>query len=101
MFSCICPHVGEEIWAMLGHDATIAYEAWPVFDESAIKEDTIEIAVQINGKVKGLVELAVDESSEGALAKAKELASVKSAIEGKNIVKEIYVKGKIVNIVVK
>ena len=101
MFSCICPHAGEEIWAILGHDTTIAYEAWPVYDEAAIKEDTIEIPVQINGKVRGLVELAVDEESDAALAKAKELASVKAAIEGKNIVKEIYVKGKILNIVVK
>ena len=101
MFSCICPHVGEEIWSSLGHDATIAYEAWPTYDAEAIKEDTIEIAVQINGKVKGIVELAVDEASDTALAKAKEVASVKAAIEGKNIVKEIYVKGKIINIVVK
>lgn len=101
MFSCICPHVGEEIWAILGHDTTIAYEAWPIYDEAAIKEDTIEIAVQVNGKVRGQVELAVDEASDVAIAKAKEVASVKTFIEGKNIVKEIYVKGKIVNIVVK
>ncbi|MCR5609843.1 MAG: leucine--tRNA ligase [Lachnospiraceae bacterium] len=101
MFSCICPHIGEEIWNELGHDKTIAYESWPVYDEAAIKEDTVEIAIQINGKVKGTVEIAVDEEADSAIAKAKEVPSVKSFIEGKNIVKEIYVKGKIINIVVK
>ena len=101
MFSCICPHVGEELWQILGHDDTIAYEQWPVFDEELLKEDTIVIGVQINGKVKGTVEIGVDEESDSAIAKAKEIASVQSAIEGKTIVKEIYVKGKIINIVVK
>jgi len=101
MFSCICPHAGEEMWSELGNADTIAYEKWPTYDEEAIKEDTVEIGVQINGKVKGTVEIAVDEESESAIAKAKEVESVKKAIEGKNIVKEIYVKGRIINIVVK
>ncbi|MGN0328993.1 MAG: leucine--tRNA ligase [Lachnospira sp.] len=98
MFSCICPHVGEEMWNRLGHDETIAYEKWPEYDEEACKDDTVEIGVQVNGKVKGTIEIAVDEDKESVLAKAKKV------IEGKvtgNIVKEIYVPGKIVNIVVK
>ena len=101
MFSCICPHVGEEIWNLMGHEDTIAFESWPVFDPEAVKEDTVEIAVQINGKVKGKVTLAVDEDNASALAKAKEVPEIKKAMDDKNIVKEIYVKGKIVNIVVK
>lgn len=101
MFSCICPHAGEEIWSILGHDGTIAFEKWPEFDEEAVKEDTVEIGVQINGKVKGKVEIAVDEDSQTVIAKAKEIPAVAKAIEGKNIVKEIYVPGRIVNIVVK
>ena len=101
MLSCITPHVGEEMWSILGHDDTIAFEPWPIYDEEAIKEDTVEIGVQVNGKVKGTVEIAVDEESESALAKAKEIPGVKNAIEGKTIVKEIYVKGKIINIVAK
>ncbi|MBP3608849.1 MAG: leucine--tRNA ligase [Lachnospiraceae bacterium] len=101
MFSCICPHVGEELWQELGHDTTIAYEAWPVYDEAVLVENTVEIGVQVNGKVKGVVEIGVNEESDSALAKAKEVPGVKSFIEGKNIVKEIYVKGKIINIVVK
>ena len=101
MFSCICPHAGEEIWSILGHDGTIAFEKWPEFDEEAVKEDTVEIGVQINGKVKGKVEIAVDEDSKTVIAKAKEIPAVAKAIEGKNIVKEIYVPGRIVNIVAK
>lgn len=101
MFSCICPHVGEEIWNLMGHEDTIAFENWPVFDPEAVKEDTVEIAVQINGKVKGKVTLSVDEDNASALAKAKEVPEIKKAMDGKNVVKEIYVKGKIINIVVK
>ena len=101
MMSCICPHVGEEMWQILGHDTTIAYEPWPEFDEEAAKEDTVVIGVQVNGKVRGTVELAVDEEQASALAKAKELPGVKAFIEGKTVVKEIYVKGRILNIVVK
>ena len=101
MFSCICPHAGEEIWSILGHDGTIAFEKWPEFDEEAVKEDTVEIGVQINGKVKGKVEIAVDEDSQTVIAKAKEIPAVAKAIDGKNIVKEIYVPGRIVNIVAK
>ena len=76
MFSCICPHTGEEMWQILGHDTTIAYEKWPEFDSEAVKEDTVEIGVQVNGKVKGTVEIGVDEESESALAKAKEIPGV-------------------------
>ena len=101
MLSCITPHIGEEIWQIFGHDTTIAYEPWPVYDEEKIKEDTIEIGVQVNGKLKGTINVAVDETNENAIAKAHELTGVKNAVEGKTIVKEIYVKGRIVNIVVK
>ena len=101
MFSCVCPHAGEEIWSILGHEGTIAYESWPSYDPEAVKENTVEIGVQVNGKVKGTVEIEVGEDAESVKAKAKEIASVAKATEGKTIVKEIYVPGKIVNIVVK
>ena len=101
MFSCICPHVGEEIWQIFGHENTIAYEKWPEFDAEAVIENTVEIGVQINGKVKATVELAKDEDKDSALSKAKAIDKVASFIEGKTIVKEIYVPGKILNIVVK
>ena len=73
----------------LGHNETIAYEKWPAFDETALNEDTIEIGVQVNGKVKGVVELLKAEDKDSALAKAKAVEGVAKAIEGKTIVKEI------------
>ena len=101
MMSCITPHVCEEMWQKLGHNDTIAYEPWPVYDEKELVVDTIEIAVQINGKVRGKINIGVDEDQDSAIAKAKANPDVAAAIEGKNIVKEIYVKGRIVNIVAK
>ena len=101
MMSCITPHVCEEMWQKLGHNDTIAYEPWPVYDEKELVVDTIEIAVQINGKVRGKINVGVDEVQDSAIAKAKANPDVAAAIEGKNIVKEIYVKGRIVNIVAK
>ena len=99
MFSYICPHVGEEIWQNLGHDNTIAFEPWPTYDESKCVEDTVEIAVQINGKVKATLAIGKEDPKDEVIAKGKELIADK--IEGKTIVKEIYVPGRIVNIVVK
>ena len=98
MFSCICPHVGEEMWAKLGHNDTIAYEKWPEYDETKTIEDTIEIAVQINGKIKATIAVGKDEPADAVIAKAKEELGDK--LSG-NIVKEIYVPGRIVNIVAK
>lgn len=101
LLSPVTPHVCEEMWNILGHDKTIAYESWPVYDEKELAVDEIEIAVQINGKLRGKIMVGVDEEQDSALAKAKEQPDVKSFLEGKNIVKEIYVKGRIVNIVAK
>ena len=98
MLSCICPHVGEELWSVLGHDDTIAYEAWPQFIEELTVEDAIEIAVQINGKTKGVVKVSKDADKDTVLVAAKDAVKEKLT---PNIVKEIYVPGKIVNIVCK
>ncbi len=99
MFSCICPHVGEEIWEIMGHNDTIAYEAWPTYDEAKCVEDTVEIAVQINGKVKTTIAIGKDDPKDDVIAKGKE--AIADKLEGLNIVKEIYVPGRIVNIVAK
>ena len=101
MLSCICPHIGEEIWQIMGHDNTIAYEPWPVYDEAKTADDTVEVAVQINGKVRATVVLPVGCSKEDAIATAKADPKIAEQIEGKTIVKEISVPGKIVNIVVR
>ena len=98
MFSCICPHTGEELWEILGHTGTIAFEKWPEYDEAAVKEDTVEIGIQINGKVKATVMLPADVDKDTAIAKGKEVVADK--LTG-TIVKEIYVPGRIINIVVK
>ena len=101
MLSCITPHIGEEIWSILGHNDTIAFESWPVYDEALCKDDTIEIVVQINGKVKAKLNIEVDADQESVIAMAMEEEAVKAAVEGKNIVKQIYVPNKLVNIVAK
>ena len=98
MLSCICPHAGEEMWAKLGHDNTIAYENWPQYDEAKTVESTVEIAVQINGKTKAVLSIPADMAKEDAIAAGKEL--IASKIEG-TIVKEIYVQNRIYNIVIK
>ena len=98
MFSCICPHVGEEIWEHLGHNDTIAFEKWPEYDEAKTVENIVEIAVQINGKTKGTLAIGKEDAKDDVIAKAKEVIADK--LTG-NIVKEIYVPGRIVNIVMK
>ncbi len=101
LLSPICPHICEEIWQILGHGETIAYESWPEYDEAKCVETQIEIAVQVNGKLKDRITVDAEISQEDALAAAKELEKVKSSIEGMSIVKEFYIKGKLINIVVK
>ena len=93
------PHIAEEMWELTGHSESVYRQGWPEYDESKMKEDSIEIAVQINGKVKDNIKIAVDETKENALAMAKEKLGDK--LDGLNIVKEIYVPGRIVNIVAK
>ena len=99
MLSCICPHIGEELWSELGHEGTIAFAAWPSFEEDKTKEDTIEIAVQVNGKVRGKVNVTMEDDEDSVLAKVAESDAAKF-LTG-TIVKKIYVKGKIFTIVVK
>ncbi|MBQ4613147.1 MAG: leucine--tRNA ligase [Clostridia bacterium] len=101
MLSCITPHVGEEMWQALGHADTIAYEAWPTYDESKCVEDTVEIALQVNGKIRNRIAVAADIASADAIAAAKADEKVATALDGMQIVKELYVPGKLVNIVVK
>ena len=97
----VAPHIGEELWEMLGHDNTIAYEEWPTYDESKLGEDEKEIGVQVNGKVRGTIKIGVDEAEDSIKEKALADENVKRHIDGKEIVKFIVIKGKIVNIVVK
>lgn len=92
------PHVSEELWSQLGHTASVFRETWPEYDEDKMKDNEVEIAVQINGKTKAVVMAGTEEAKEQIIAKAKEAVSDK--LTG-SIVKEIYVPGRIVNIVMK
>ncbi|MFP6584287.1 MAG: leucine--tRNA ligase [Candidatus Hydrogenedentota bacterium] len=95
------PHLGEEIWNLLGHDDTLAYAPWPAFDESLLTEDTIEIPVQINGKVRSRVSVAADADQDTMAAAAKADEKIAPHLEGKTIVKEIVIPGRMVNLVIK
>ena len=95
------PHMTEELWQQMGHTDTLAYHEWPKYDEAKCVEQTIEIAVQVNGKVKARLNVAANIESADAIAAAKADPAVAEAIAGKTIAKEIYVKGRLVNIAVK
>ena len=92
------PHIGEELWQQLGGDDSVFHAQWPECDEEAMKDDEIEVAVQINGKTRAVISISADSSTEDAIAAGRE--AVKEKLTG-NVVKEIYVPGKIVNIVCK
>ena len=102
LMSPFAPHVAEEVWAQAGlGEGFVSVAPWPEYDESKCVESTIEIVVQVNGKVRDKIRVAADTDQDTTLAQAKASDKVQSFIEGKNIVKEIYVKGKLVNIVAK
>ena len=101
MISCIIPHVGEEIWQLMGHEDTIAFEAWPTYDETKCAEQSFEIALQVNGKIRSRISVAADITAADALAAAKADEKVAPLLEGMQIIKELYVPGKLVNLVVK
>ena len=92
------PHIGEELWQQLGGDDSVFHAQWPECDEEAMKDDEIEVAVQINGKTRAVISISADSSREDAIAAGRE--AVKEKMTG-NVVKEIYVPGKIINIVCK
>ncbi|MBR4972182.1 MAG: class I tRNA ligase family protein, partial [Oscillospiraceae bacterium] len=103
MISCIIPHVGEEMWQLLGHENSLAYEPWPTFDEEKCKDNEVTIAVQVNGKMRGTVLMAADLDNDTVVQTV--LANDKIAAflqkNGGNIVKTIVVKNKLVNLIVK
>ena len=100
MFACFAPHMGEEIWdKVFGGTGTITYEPWPSYDENMLKEDVIEVIVQVNGKLRGKFTSEVGSDEDTLKQKAMELPAVNAQLEGKTIRKVIVVKGKVVNIV--
>ena len=95
------PHITEELWVNNGFEGMLNEAKWPTYDEAKCVDSTVEIVVQINGKIKARLNVAADISSDEALALAKENDTIKNEISGKNIIKELYVPKKLVNIVVK
>ncbi len=99
MISCIAPHLGEEMWEKLGHHETIAYQAWPTYDETKLVRQETTIAVQINGKLRATISMMVDASQEEVEKAALEQETIIRHLENKQIKKVIVVKNKICNIV--
>ncbi len=98
MIAPFAPHIGEELWQQLGHTESVFHHEWPVFDEEAMKEDEIQVPVQVNGKTRAVISIPADSTAEQAIAAGK--AAVADRISG-TIIKEIYVPKKIINLVAK
>ncbi len=101
MVSPFAPHLGEECWELLGHTGSLAHHAWPVYDEALTVDNVVKLGVQVNGKTRGEVSVAVDAKEDEVMDAARAVEKVASFMEGKKMVKVIYVPGRILNIVVK
>lgn len=101
MVSPLAPHIAEELWSVLGHSETITFERFPEFDEQWLTDDTVEVPVQINGKVKARIDVAADASEDDLEAAALADERVAALVAGKNVVKVIAIPGRMVNLVVK
>jgi len=101
MLSPYAPHLAEELWQLLGHGETLAYESWPEYDESALVESTIEIPVQVQGKLRAKITVPADADKSALEEAAKAAPKVAELLEGKQIVKTIVVPGRMVNFVVR
>ena len=99
LLSPYAPHLSEEMWERLGHSGSNSQTAWPVADESLLVQDTVDIGVQVNGKMRGTISVSLETSQDDAMAAALAQDSVKKFTEGVDIKKIIYVPGKILNIV--
>jgi leucyl-tRNA synthetase len=101
VLSPFAPHIAEELWEKLGHDETLAYEPFPSYDEAMIAEDVVELAVQVNGKVRGRISVPADADEQEVIDAAVAAPPVAAAVRDKQIVKRIVVPGRLVNFVVK
>ncbi len=101
LLSPFAPHLGEELWHILGNDNSLAYENWPNYNENYLKEDSTEVVVQINGKLRYKLQLPMDLSKEETEKTALTADKVKEIINGQTVVKVIVIPNKLVNIVVR
>ena len=101
LLSPFAPHIAEELWQLLGHEKTLAYEPWPEADPALVKDDMVEVPVQVNGKLRSRVTVPADADSPVTEAAARNDAKIAETLEGKSIVKVVVIPGKLVNFVVK
>lgn len=101
LLSPVCPHLGEELWAVLGHKETIAYSAWPLYDESKLVSETVLMVVQVNGKLRDKMEVPVDASEETVIDQALKSDKIQSFLSGHTLLKTIVVAKKLVNFVIR
>ena len=101
LLSPFAPHIAEELWQLLGHKETLAYEPWPEFDEALTKDDMVEIPVQIKGKLRGRITVPADMGRTELEEAAKSDEKIATHLAGKQIVKTVVVPGRLVNFVVK
>ncbi|MEE8094466.1 MAG: class I tRNA ligase family protein, partial [Gammaproteobacteria bacterium] len=96
----LAPHIAEELWERLGHEDSLAYAAWPEFDAELLKTETIVIPVQVNGKIRGRIEIPADATEDLVLELAREDGNVSRYLRGKRVTRAIYVPERIVNFVI-
>jgi len=101
LLSPVAPHMCEELWQIIGREGRVYQQTWPEYEEAKTVEDEVEIAVQINGKVRATIKIGVEDTQDMVRQKIMEDKTITGLLQGKNIVKEIFVKGRIYNIVVK
>ncbi len=101
LLSPFAPHLAEELWEKLGHKKTLAYEPWPVADEKYLRDDTLEIPVQVNGKLRARVMVPADSTADSQQAVASADSRIAELLAGKTLVKVVSVPGKLVNFVIK
>ncbi len=100
LLSPLAPHIGEELWRILGHEETLAYEPWPQYDPALLKDDQVEIPVQVNGKLRGRVMVPAEADAALIERTAREAPKIIAALGGKTVRKVVVVPGKLVNFVV-
>ena len=97
----VAPHLTEELWEEIGFESELNEASWPIYDESKLEYDSIELPVQVNGKVRATIKIAKDANQEEAVTSAENDQNIQKNIDGKEIFKVIYVPGKILNLLVK
>jgi len=100
VLSPYAPHIGEELWEKLGNNSTLAFEVWPSYDENLIKKDLVTVAIQINGKLRETISISPTLGKDEVLSLVKENIKIQTYLAGVTIKKEIFVPGRLVNLVV-